>query len=185
MNPWSRPGSTTYPVGLLTARLARFTGNCRSAATPLRGGVEANAGIPGGALNWETYLGWHYNHGAALVAINTGATGQELPALLEKSAFGQEALAAYRKFLAGDPLREKPVTDTPQLRVQRKMVAVQTGLGPGRRRAASGPDWPLCRGRAWAAPASRQAERGETVLEEALRRLATPPAAPGAATTGK
>jgi hypothetical protein len=103
-------------------------------------------------VDWETYLGWHYNHGAVLVAINTGATGQELPDLLEKSAFGQEALAAYHKFLAGVRLREKPVTETPELRLQRKMVK----LG-----------------------------EAETVLEEALRRLAAPPAAPGAATTGK
>jgi hypothetical protein len=105
---------------------------------------------------------------------------------LEKSAFGQEALAAYRKFLAGDPLREKPVTDTPQLRVQRKMVAVQAGF---RAWQAAGRD---------PAPIGRYVEErlgpllqagklseAETVLEEALRRLAAPPAAPGAATTGK
>lgn len=79
-------------------------------------------------MDWETYLGWHYINGAVLVANNTGATGQELPDMLEKSAFDQEALAAYQKFLAGDPLREKPVTDIPQLRLQRKMATVQAGF---------------------------------------------------------
>jgi hypothetical protein len=127
-NAWSRPGWSTYPVGLLTAGFGALYGELQKRGNPPWGGVEANAGFPGGALDWETYLGWHYNHGAVLVAINTGATGQELPDLLEKSAFGQEALAAYHRFLAGDPLREKPVTDIPRLRLPRKMAAVQAGF---------------------------------------------------------
>jgi hypothetical protein len=187
-NAWSRPGWTTYPAGLLTAGFGALYGELQKRGNPPWAGVEANAGCPGGVVDWETYLGWHYNHGAVLVAINTGATGQELPEMLEKSAFDQEALAAYHRFLAGDPLREKPVTDTPQLRLQRKMAEVQAGF------------------RAWQAarrdpgPIGRDVEEklgpllqagklseAETVLEEALRRLAAPPAtpAPGAATTGK
>ncbi len=181
-NAWSRPGWSTYPAGCLTTGFGVLYAELQKHGNPPWGGVEANAGCPGGAVDWETYLGWHYNHGAVLVAINTGATGQELPDLLEKSAFGPDALAAYHRFLAGDPLREKPVTDTPQLRVQRKMVAVQAGF------------------RAWQAagrdpgPIGRYVEEklgpllqagklseAETVLEEALRRLAAPPAVP----TGK
>jgi hypothetical protein len=128
-------------------------------------------------VDWETYLGWHYNHGAVLVAINPGATGKELPERLEKSACGQEALAASHRFLAGDPLREKPVTDVPQLRLPRKMAA-------GRDPAPIGRDVeeklrPFLE--------AGKLSEAETVLEEALRRLAAPPApaAPGAATTGK
>jgi hypothetical protein len=190
-NAWSRPGWTTYPVGLLGAGFGPLYAELQKRGNPPWAGVEANVGVPGGEVDWETYLGWHYNHVAVLVAINTGATGQELPALLEKSAFGQEALAAYHKFLAGDPLREKPAADSQQLRVQRKMVEVQAGF------------------RAWQAAARDPAPIGryveerlepllkagrlseaETVLEEALRRLAAPPAptaptAQGAATTGK
>ena len=187
-NAWSRPGWTTYPVGLLGSGFGALYGELQKRGNPRWGGVEANAGIAGWALDWETYLGWHYNHGAALVAINTGATGQELPDLLEKSAFGPEALAAYRKFLAGEPLREKPVTDTetPQLRVQRKMVAVQAGFKAWH---AAGRD---------PAPIGRYVEEklgpllqvgklgeAETVLDDALRRLAAPPAPPGAATPEK
>jgi hypothetical protein len=187
-NAWSRPGWSTYPAGCLTTGFGVIYSELQKHGNPPWGGVEANAGCPGGAVDWETYLGWHYNHGAAVVAINTGATGQELPDMLEKSAFGQEALAAYRKFLAGDPLREKPVTDLPQLRVQRKMAAVQAGF---RAWQAAGRD-PAPIGRyveeklGPLLPAGKLSE-AETVLEEALRRLAAPPApaAPGAATTGK
>src|SRR5664279_4611592 len=79
-----RPGWTTYPVGLLAAGFGALYGELQKRGNPPWGGVEANAGMAGGAVDWETYLGWHYNHGATLVAINTGATGQELPDLLEK-----------------------------------------------------------------------------------------------------
>jgi hypothetical protein len=182
-NAWSRPGWTTYPVGLLTTGFGPLYDELQKRGNPPWAGVEANVGIPGAVVDWETYLGWHYNHGAVLVAINTGATGQELPDMLEKSAFGQEALAAYRKFLAGEPLREKPVTDTPELRLKRKMETVQAGF---RAWQAAGRD---------PAPIGRFAEEkmgpllqagkwreAEAVLEEVLRRLGAPP---GAATTGK
>src|SRR5487761_2263262 len=53
---------------------------------------------------WETYLGWHYNHGCVLVGVNTGATGEDLPRRLRDSAFGKDAMAAYHKFLLGRPL---------------------------------------------------------------------------------
>src|SRR5262245_49102168 len=33
---------------------------------PVWAGVEANAGIPGLFVDWETYIGWHYNHGCIL-----------------------------------------------------------------------------------------------------------------------
>jgi hypothetical protein len=141
--------------------------------------------MAGGAVDWETYLGWHYNHGATLVAINTGATGQELPDLLEKSAFGQEALAAYRKFLVGDPLREKPATDTPQLRVQRKMVSVQAGLKAWQ--AAGRDPGPIGHNVEERLEPLLQAGKlgeAEAVLDEALRRLTEGPAKPGAAKSG-
>jgi hypothetical protein len=92
--------------------------------------VEANAGIPGSVVGWETYLGWHYNHGCVLVAVNTGATGEELPRRLRDSAFGREAMAAYHKFLTGQPLVEKPVSpmDHPEVRIQAKMKPVREGI---------------------------------------------------------
>ena len=71
---------------------------------------EANATLaePGAAeLSWETYLAWHYNHGAKLVGINSGASDPALVSQLTKGAFGDEAMAAYRKFLKGEELVER------------------------------------------------------------------------------
>jgi len=81
-------------------------------------------------VGWETYLGWHYNHGCVLVGVNTGATGEDLPRRLRDSAFGGEATAAYHKFLTGQPLVEKPVSpmDHPEVRIQAKMKRVREGI---------------------------------------------------------
>jgi hypothetical protein len=97
--------------------------------SPAWAGVEANAGMPGSFVDWETYLAWHYNHGCVLVGVNTGATGEELPKRLEASAFGAEAIAAYRKFLTGQPLKEKAISvDRPEFRIQAKMKRVHEGI---------------------------------------------------------
>ncbi len=42
-----------------------------------------------------------------------GATGEDLPRHLWESAFGKEAIAAYQKFLTGQPLVEKPLLNEP------------------------------------------------------------------------
>ena len=128
-NAWSRPGWSTYPVGPLEQNFQPLYDALKKHGSPPWGGVEANLGFPGALIDWESYLSWHYNHGATLVAINIGATGTELPARLEKSAFGPEALAAYSKFLKGEKLREKPISaDLPQMRIRRKMETLQAGF---------------------------------------------------------
>lgn len=128
-NAWSRPGWSTYPVGPLQRNFRLLYAALKKHDSPPWGGVEANVGFPGTLVDWDSYLGWHYNHGADLVAINTGATGTELPAQLERSAFSPEALAAYRRFLKGEKLREKPVTaDQSGLRIRRKMDTLQAGF---------------------------------------------------------
>ena len=104
---------------------------------PAWAGVEANAGVPGSVVDWETYLAWHYNHGCVLVGVNTGATGEDLPKRLWQSAFGKEAIAAYHKFLTGQPLVEKPISmdHNPQFRIQVKMKRVprrDSALAPQR-----------------------------------------------------
>ena len=173
-NAWSRPGWSTYPAGCLTTNFSVLYAELQKRGNPPWGGVEANAGCPGGVVDWETYLGWHYNHGAVLVAINTGATGQELPDRLEKSAFGQEALAACHKFLVGEALRETPVsTDLPQFRLPRKMAAVQAGFKAWQK--AGRDPAPIGRYVEERLPPLMQAGRlseAEAVLDEALRRLA-------------
>jgi hypothetical protein len=128
-NAWSRPGWSTYPVGPLEQNFQPLYDALKQHGSPPWGGVEANLGFPGALIDWESYLSWHYNHGATLVAINIGATRTELPARLEKSAFGPEALAAYSKFLKGEKLREKPISaDLPQMRIRRKMETLQAGF---------------------------------------------------------
>ncbi|MGO8751164.1 MAG: family 14 glycosylhydrolase [Thermoguttaceae bacterium] len=129
-NKFSRPGWTTYAVGALGESFQPIYDELEKHGNPAWAGVEANAGVPGSAVDWETYLGWHYNHGCVLVGVNTGATGQDLPKRLWQSAFGKEAIAAYHKFLTGQPLVEKPISmnDRPQFRIQMKMKRVRDGI---------------------------------------------------------
>lgn len=74
-NPYSRPGWTTYPVGALADDFEAIYSELKKHGNPAWAGVEANVGIPGSSVDWETYLGRHFNHGATLVGINCGATG--------------------------------------------------------------------------------------------------------------
>jgi hypothetical protein len=128
-NKYSRPGWTTYPVGVLGEGFKPIYEELEKHGNPPWAGVEANVGIPGSIVDWDTYLAWHFNHGCVLVGVNTGATGEELPRRLRDSAFGQEAIVAYRKFLAGQPLAEKPLSmENPQLRIQAKMRRVRDGI---------------------------------------------------------
>jgi hypothetical protein len=129
-NPHSRPGWTTYAVGVLGEGFRPIYDELAKHGNPPWAGVEANAGMPGAVVDWETYLGWHYNHGCVLVGVNSGATGEDLPRRLRDSAFGEEAVAAYRKFLTRQPLVEKPVSsaDRPEVRIQAKMKRVRAGI---------------------------------------------------------
>jgi hypothetical protein len=129
-NEYSRPGWTTYPVWVLGKGFKPIYDELEKHASPVWAGVEANGGFPGSVVDWETYLAWHYNHGCVLVGVNTGGTGEDHPKQLRENAFGKEAIAAYRKFLTGQPLLEKPISmdNNPQLRIQSKMKRVRDGV---------------------------------------------------------
>ncbi|MHB1461861.1 MAG: hypothetical protein ACYC1M_11315 [Armatimonadota bacterium] len=121
-NMWSRPGWSTYPVGVLDDGFEPLYRELKKHGNPRWAGVESNAWYPGASVDWETYLGWQYNHGAAVVAINTGATGSELPERLSKAAFSPEAITAYRKFLRGETLKETGLSAKQQgAKLKRKM----------------------------------------------------------------
>jgi len=172
-NKFSRPGWSTYPVGPLDKNFDLIYAALKAHGDPPWGGVEANKGFPGSRIDWETYLGWHYNHGAMLVAINTGATGTDLPAQLEKSAFGADALFAYRKFLGGEKLTERPpAPDTAQILLRQKMDILQTGF---RRWQAAGRDpSPIAHFVEERMPALLQASKLDdalALLDEAIKRL--------------
>jgi hypothetical protein len=127
-NTYSRPGWSTYAIQVLGEGFKPIYDELEKHGSPAWAGVEANAGMPGlSVVDWETYLAWHYNHGCVLVGVNMGATGTDLPKRLWDSAFSGEAIAAYRKFLTGQPLVEKSV-DHPQLRIQAKMKRVRAGI---------------------------------------------------------
>ncbi|MCL5268959.1 MAG: hypothetical protein M1457_00010 [bacterium] len=128
-NDYSRPGWSTYAVQVIGQSFEPIYDELEKHGNPAWAGVEANAGFPGSVVDWETYLAWHYNHGCYLVGINYGATGSDLPKRLEQSAFSDEALGVYRKFLTGKPLVEKAASvDNPNFRIQTKMKRVQTGI---------------------------------------------------------
>ncbi len=105
-NPYARPGWTTYPVETLANGLQPIYRALAERGVTVWGGVEANA-TPNPAVHWEGYLASQFNHGAKLVGINSGASDATLMSHLTKGAFGDEAMAAYRKFLRGDTLIEK------------------------------------------------------------------------------
>jgi len=44
-------------------------------------------------------LSRHYDHGATVVVLNDGATG-DLASALNRAVYGPDALAAYEEFLA-------------------------------------------------------------------------------------
>ena len=172
-NAYSNPGWSTYPVGFLGKNFQPIYNALKKHGSPPWGGVEANVGMPGTMVDWETYLGWHFNHGAGLVAINMGATGTELLAQLERSAFSPEAIAAYRKFLKGETLREKPISgELAQKRIRNKMEMLQAGF---RKWQAAGRDpAPIGRFVEERMPALLQANKldeAEALLDEALKRV--------------
>jgi len=128
-NQYSRPGWTTYAVGVLGQGFKPLYDELEKHGNPAWAGVEANAGLPGSVVDWETYLAWHYNHGCVLVGVNLGATGEDLPRRLWDSAFSKEARVAYHKFLTGQALVEKPLSrDNPQVRIQTKIQRVRAGI---------------------------------------------------------
>jgi hypothetical protein len=110
-NIYARPGWTTYPINILENGFEPLYDELAKHGNPAWGGVEANATFANPnapvRVSWEKYLAWHYNHGAKLVGINNGASDKSLMSYLSKGAFGDEAMAAYRKFLKGEKLIEK------------------------------------------------------------------------------
>jgi hypothetical protein len=172
-NAYSRPGWSTYPVGYLGKSFQALYDALKKHGSPPWGGVEANVGMPGTLVDWETYLGWHYNHGAVLVAINMGATGTDLPAQLEKSAFSPEAVAAYRKFLNGEKLVEKATSaDSRERRMRSKMERLQAGFRAWQKEGRD--PVPIAHFVEERLPALLQANNldgAEALLDEALRRL--------------
>jgi hypothetical protein len=63
--------------------------------------MEASPAVSasGSGIDPYEYLGWHFDHGAVVVVMNTGATDPVLSDALDRAVWGPAAIAAYRRFL--------------------------------------------------------------------------------------
>ncbi|MBI4346913.1 MAG: endo-1,4-beta-xylanase, partial [Elusimicrobia bacterium] len=104
-----RPGFTTYPA---TGLFPELHEELRVRGTPRWASSEGSRVSPGNATrerDMETYLGRMLNHGAALVNVFAWGMGPDHDSnYFRRAAESEEAKAAYRKFLRGEPLRELP-----------------------------------------------------------------------------
>jgi hypothetical protein len=96
----ARPGWTTYPVGALASSFQPLQTALAANGNPHWGGTEAAPFDGTAAVDPYQYLRQHYAAGATLVVMNTGATGS-LGSTLQNAVYGPAAIAAYRRFLAG------------------------------------------------------------------------------------
>lgn len=105
-NEYSNPGWTTYLAGPLAGGFQVLYEALEAHGNPQWGSTESSpTTITGKSVKPETYLAWHYNHGATLVVINA-ADASEGGQLIGKSIWSAPAIAAYKKFLNGYVLNE-------------------------------------------------------------------------------
>jgi hypothetical protein len=106
-----RPGVSTYPS---PGTFATIYEELEKRGTPPWASAEGTNIVPNaapGEATMETYLGRMFNHGAALVNIFSWGLGGEAlkDNMFRRVTENDEAIAAYRKFLRGEPLVEDPV----------------------------------------------------------------------------
>ena len=105
-NDYSRPGWTTYAAGPIANNFNVLYDLLAKHGTPHWAATETSpTSVNGKTLNPETFLAWHFNHGAAVMVINTGDTsagGQ----VIARDIWAPRSIAAYKKFLSGAVLRE-------------------------------------------------------------------------------
>jgi hypothetical protein len=130
--PHHQPGFSTYPeAGHLDQLFEALKQYGEPAWASAEGTsvspAEADKGKPGRGM--EGYLGNLFNHGARFVNIFGWGVGDQKNAF-RRTAEGEEALAAYHKFLRGEPLEENriPVPEVPSEQLQPKMRRLQSEL---------------------------------------------------------
>lgn len=105
-NDYSRPGWTTYAAGPIADNFNVLYKALAEHGNPHWGSTETSpTSINGKSLNPETFLAWHFNHGATLMVINTGDTSAGGQAI-GKDIWSSSAISAYKKFLSGGQLQE-------------------------------------------------------------------------------
>jgi hypothetical protein len=94
----ARPGWTTYPWGGLAAGFDPIYDALAAHGQPRWASTEASPWDGRINRDMDAYLQAHFDHGAAVVVLNTGADGA-LAGKLFESIYGPAAIDAYRRFL--------------------------------------------------------------------------------------
>jgi hypothetical protein len=106
-NSYSSPGFSAYPDDGRFADIYQAVRAYGRGTWAMAEGTNVVLGAPPtrSPLAWETYLARSFNHGARIVDLFGGFQG---PGTGEfgRSTESEQAIAAYRKFLQGDPLVE-------------------------------------------------------------------------------
>ncbi|HEX9575301.1 MAG TPA: hypothetical protein VF994_14490, partial [Myxococcales bacterium] len=100
-NELSRPGFTTYPWERLRDGFDPIYQELAAHGSTHWGGTESAPFDGSGAVPAYEYLRRHFDFGATVVVLNTGATSAGLTDALTQAVFGRDALDAYARFLAG------------------------------------------------------------------------------------
>jgi len=100
-NGYSRPGWTTYPIGPISNNFNALYDLLSQHGVLHWGGTESNPYGPGGSIiEPYEYLRMHYDHGATVMVMNSGAA-PPLADALYKSLWNTQAVEAYKRFLQG------------------------------------------------------------------------------------
>ena len=130
--PNHQPGFSTYPQpGLFDDIYAELAKHKQTAWASSEGtNLQLGSGPGQSGMNMETYLAKMFNHGATLVDIFSWGIGGEANRNMDFRVVteGEEAIHAYRKFLAGAPLVEAPTTTSYLERLPQKIRRIQREL---------------------------------------------------------
>lgn len=131
-----RPGFSTYPS---PGTFAEIHEQLERNGNPPWASAEGTNVVPSGVDgegDMETYLGRMFNHGAVMVNIfSWGLGGDELrDNMFRQVTERPEAIAAYRKFLAGEALVENPPEPLSIERFRTKVESIHRDLPAWARR---------------------------------------------------
>ena len=138
-NDYSRPGFTTYPDGPLKDNFNIIYQELARHGNPPWGGTEANPAAGNNLVPMREYLARHFEHGATIIVMNSGATSAELTSKLTEGMWSEAAVAAYREALGAQPraaaapvekpaeARSSPATGM-EARIEGKIRSVQSQI---------------------------------------------------------
>ncbi len=100
-NNFARPGWTTYAIGPISNNFNALYDLLNQHGVSHWGGTEANPyGLGGAKIEPYEYLRMHYDHGATVVVMNSGAA-PPLASTLYEGLWNAQAIEAHKRFLRG------------------------------------------------------------------------------------